>query len=54
LKIATFTINNVNERLNNLLAWLAQAQPDVVRLQELKAEAASIPGRVPFVTPAIG
>ena len=37
MKIATFNINNVNRRLDNLLAWLAAAKPDVVCLQELKA-----------------
>ncbi|MET0940660.1 MAG: exodeoxyribonuclease III [Mesorhizobium sp.] len=37
MKIATFNINNVNRRLDNLLAWLAVAKPDVVCLQELKA-----------------
>jgi len=43
VKIATFNINNVNKRLENLLAWLKQAQPDVVCLQELKAEQRSFP-----------
>jgi exodeoxyribonuclease III len=43
VKIATFNINNVNKRLNNLLAWLARAQPDVVCLQELKAESSAFP-----------
>ncbi|MEW5687157.1 MAG: exodeoxyribonuclease III [Pseudomonadota bacterium] len=43
MKIATFNINNVNRRLDNLLAWLASAQPDVVCLQELKAEQAAFP-----------
>ncbi len=43
MKIATFNINNVNKRLENLLAWLKQAQPDVVCLQELKAEQRSFP-----------
>ncbi len=38
MKIATFNINNVNKRLTNLLAWLQAEQPDVVCLQELKAE----------------
>jgi exodeoxyribonuclease III len=38
LKIATFNINNVNKRLHNLITWHATAQPDVVCLQELKAE----------------
>jgi exodeoxyribonuclease III len=37
MKIATFNINNVNRRLDNLLSWLRQAEPDVVCLQELKA-----------------
>ena len=37
MKIATFNINNVNKRLDNLLRWLRQAQPDVACLQELKA-----------------
>ncbi|HWF12057.1 MAG TPA: exodeoxyribonuclease III [Bryobacteraceae bacterium] len=43
MKIATFNINNVNKRLNNLLAWLARAAPDVVCLQELKAEQSGFP-----------
>lgn len=37
MKIATFNINNVNKRLDNLLHWLAETCPDVVCLQELKA-----------------
>ena len=47
LKVATFNINNINKRLDNLLAWLAKAEPDVVCLQELKAEQAPFP-RMPF------
>ena len=38
MKIATFNINNVNHRLPNLLDWLRSEQPDVVCLQELKAD----------------
>jgi exodeoxyribonuclease-3 len=38
VKVATYNINNINKRLDNLLAWLAKAEPDVVSLQELKAE----------------
>ena len=38
MKIATFNINNVNRRLPNLLAWIEEAAPDIVCLQELKAE----------------
>ncbi len=36
MKIATFNINNINNRLANLLRWLEAAEPDVVCLQELK------------------
>ena len=43
MRIATFNINNVNKRLPNLLAWLADAAPDVACLQELKAEDAAFP-----------
>lgn len=35
-RIATFNVNNIRRRLPNLLAWLADAEPDVVCLQELK------------------
>jgi exodeoxyribonuclease-3 len=43
VKFATFNINNINKRLDNLLAWLAKAEPDVVSLQELKAEQGAFP-----------
>ena len=43
VKVATFNINNINKRLDNLLAWLAKAEPDVVCLQELKAEQEAFP-----------
>ena len=43
MKIATFNINNINKRLNNLTAWLAKEQPDVVCLHELKAEQREFP-----------
>jgi exodeoxyribonuclease-3 len=43
VKIATFNINGVNKRLDNLLGWLARAEPDVVCLQELKAEQTAFP-----------
>ena len=45
MKIATFNINNINKRLENLLAWLAKAEPDVVCLQELKTEQGKFPAR---------
>ncbi|CAN5341078.1 exodeoxyribonuclease III [soil metagenome] len=43
MKIATFNINNVVKRLDNLVTWLAEAEPDVVCLQELKAEQGAFP-----------
>ena len=43
MKIATFNINNVNKRLDNLLGWLKAAKPDVVCLQELKATPEQVP-----------
>lgn len=43
MKIATFNINNVQRRLPVLLAWLKQAEPDVVCLQELKATQEAFP-----------
>lgn len=41
--VATFNINNVNARLANLLQWLEAEQPDVVCLQELKADQRAFP-----------
>ena len=37
MKIATFNVNGISARLPRLLEWLANAQPDVACLQELKA-----------------
>jgi exodeoxyribonuclease III len=37
IKIATFNVNGVNGRLPLLLRWLAEAEPDIVCLQELKS-----------------
>ncbi|WP_157018816.1 exodeoxyribonuclease III [Mesorhizobium xinjiangense] len=43
MKVATFNINGINWRLDNLLDWLAEAEPDVVCLQELKADQRKFP-----------
>ncbi len=43
MQIATFNVNSVNARLPNILAWLKEASPDVVCLQELKCEAVKFP-----------
>ena len=36
MKIATWNVNSVRARLENVLAWLRRAQADVVLLQEIK------------------
>ena len=36
MKIGTFNINSIRGRLERLLEWLGEAQPDVVCLQELR------------------
>lgn len=43
MKVATFNINGINTRLETLLAWLADASPDVACLQELKATDSQFP-----------
>jgi exodeoxyribonuclease-3 len=43
LKIASYNINGINTRLPVLLRWLAEFQPDVVALQELKCLTESFP-----------
>jgi exodeoxyribonuclease-3 len=43
MKIATFNINNINKRLENLLAWLRDTRPDVACLQELKTTDSEFP-----------
>ena len=43
MRIATFNVNGVNTRLPNLLRWLEAERPDVVCLQELKADRGAFP-----------
>ncbi|MCU6455996.1 exodeoxyribonuclease III [Sphingomonas sp. A2-49] len=43
MKIATYNVNGINGRLPVLLRWLAEARPDVVALQELKAPDTKFP-----------
>ncbi len=45
MRIATFNIDSVNRRLDILSGWLADEAPDVVCLQELKAEDAAFPAK---------
>jgi exodeoxyribonuclease-3 len=43
MKIATYNVNGINGRLPVLLRWLAESQPDIVCLQELKAPQEKFP-----------
>src|SRR6266850_1462535 len=43
MKIATWNVNGIRARAAQLCEWLARDRPDVVCLQELKAETAQIP-----------
>ncbi|RYB01939.1 exodeoxyribonuclease III [Lichenibacterium ramalinae] len=43
MRIATFNVNGINTRLPNLLQWLEAERPDVVCLQELKADQHAFP-----------
>ena len=43
MKVATWNVNDVVRRLPLLLAWLAEAKPDVVALQETKTADADFP-----------
>jgi exodeoxyribonuclease-3 len=36
MRIATYNINGITARLDNLLGWLKETQPDIACLQELK------------------
>ena len=43
MKIATFNINGIKARLPALTDWLAEAQPDVALLQEIKSTDETFP-----------
>lgn len=43
MKIASWNVNSVKARLANVTAWLAEAQPDVAMLQEIKCQDADFP-----------
>ena len=43
MRIATWNINSITARLDRLTAWLEEAQPDVVALQELKCTTEAFP-----------
>ncbi|MEM9104577.1 MAG: exodeoxyribonuclease III [Pseudomonadota bacterium] len=37
MKIASWNINGIKARLDNLISWLAESQPDIACLQEIKS-----------------
>ena len=43
MRIATWNVNSVRQRLDSLVAWLEERQPDVVCLQEIKCEDQAFP-----------
>jgi exodeoxyribonuclease-3 len=43
IKIASWNVNSINARLENLLFWLQETKPDVVLLQEIKCEENNFP-----------
>jgi exodeoxyribonuclease-3 len=47
MRIATWNVNSVKQRLDNLVTWLSERQPDIVCLQETKCIDAAFP-REPF------
>jgi len=45
MKIATFNVNGITSRLPRVLEWLAESQPDVACLQEIKTSDETFPGQ---------
>ncbi len=45
MRIATYNVNGINGRLPVLLRWLKASRPDVVCLQELKAQQGNFPAK---------
>ncbi|MEA2904995.1 MAG: exodeoxyribonuclease [Alphaproteobacteria bacterium] len=43
MRIATWNVNSIKQRMENILTWLAERQPDVVCLQETKCVDAAFP-----------
>ena len=43
MRIATWNVNSIKQRTENLVAWLKERQPDVVCLQETKCVDESFP-----------
>jgi exodeoxyribonuclease-3 len=43
MKIATFNVNSIKARVDTVLTWFKQAEPDVALLQEIKCETNAFP-----------
>jgi exodeoxyribonuclease-3 len=43
VKVATWNVNGIRARAAQVKEWMDREQPDVVCLQELKAELAQVP-----------
>ena len=43
MKIATWNINGVKARIENLCQWLKDSSPDIVCLQEIKSPVEKLP-----------
>ena len=43
MKIITWNVNSVRARLNNILDYIKQSQPDIMLLQETKTEDKNFP-----------
>ncbi|MEZ5840679.1 MAG: exodeoxyribonuclease III [Hyphomicrobiales bacterium] len=46
MKIATWNVNGIKARIEGLLAWLDDARPDMVCLQEIKSVDEAFPGHL--------
>ena len=44
MKIATWNINGIKARHDNVIAWLKEAEPDIACLQEIKSIDENFPG----------
>src|SRR5690606_12286145 len=47
MRIATWNVNSIRQRLDNVLVWVAERKPDIVCLQETKCTDEAFP-REPF------
>src|ERR1700691_3218758 len=47
MRIATWNVNSIKQRVDNVVAWLKEREPDIVCMQETKCIDAAFP-REPF------